>query len=239
MLARNYLESAQRLLEAIEQTQMDAIQRAAAAICDSIAAGGVLHVFGSGHSHILADEAHSRAGGLVPVQPIADPLDGKAERLGGYAVILLDQYDVRPGEVLIVASNSGINPLPIEMALEAKKLGLMVVAITSLVHSVPAASRHSSGKKLYQVADVVIDNCGIAGDAAIDVPGSPGRSGATSTVAGVAIIESIVVQVTENLANRGIVPPILISSNVPGGDEHNKEVRSKYRERLKKTMVGR
>jgi uncharacterized phosphosugar-binding protein len=239
MLANDCLENARRLLEKIQESQLNSILEAASWITDSLVQGGVFHVFGSGHSHILSDEAHSRAGGLVPVQPIEDPTDGKVERLEGYAAILLNQYDVREGEVLIIASNSGINALPIEMAIEAKQRGLRVIAITSMAHTRSAPARHSSGKKLYQVADLVIDNCGIVGDAAIEVPGFPGRAGATSSLAGVAIVDSIVVQVAENLAKKGVTPPILISSNVPGGDEHNECIRSQYRERLKATMGPR
>jgi uncharacterized phosphosugar-binding protein len=173
------------------------------------------------------------------VQPISDPFEGKAERLEGYAAVLLRQFDVRNGEVIIISSNSGINPLPVEMALEAKEWGLKVIAITSMAHTQDATSRHSNGKKLYQVADLVIDNCGIVGDAAIKVPGFPGRAGATSSIAGVAIINAIAVQVAENLTEKGITPPILISSNVAGGDEHNERIRAQYRERLKKTMGPR
>jgi uncharacterized phosphosugar-binding protein len=239
MLANDYLENARRLLETIQESQADAISEAASWITDSLIEGKVFHVFGSGHSHILAEEAHSRAGGLAPVQPIDDPMDGKAERLEGYAAVLLNQYDVREGEVIIIASNSGINPLPVEMAIEAKERGLRVIAVTSMAHTQAAPSRHSSGKKLYQVADLVIDNCGIVGDASIEVPGFPGRAGATSSIAGVAIVNAIAVQVAENLVNRGVTPPILISSNVAGGDEHNERIRSRYRERLKKTMGPR
>ena len=239
MLAHDYLQNACQLLQRIEGSQLDTIMEAAAWITDSLLDGGVFHVFGSGHSHILADEAHSRAGGLVPVQPIDDPVEGKAERLEGYAAVLLNQYDVREGEVIIIASNSGINALPVEMAIEAKKRGLRVIAVTSMAHTQAASSRHSSGKKLYQLADLVIDNCGIVGDAAIEVPGFPGRAGATSSIAGVAIINSIVVRVAENLVKKGVTPPILISSNVPGGDEHNERIRSRYRDRLKRTMGPR
>lgn len=239
MLANDYLENARSLLENVQESQLDAILEAASWITDSLSVGGVVHVFGSGHSHILADEAHSRAGGLVPVQPIQDPMEGKAERLEGYAGVLLNQYDLREGEVIIVASNSGINPLPVEMAIEAKKRGLRVIAVTSMAHTQAASPRHTSGEKLYQVADLVIDNCGMVGDAAIEVPEFPGRAGATSSVAGASIINSIVVQVAENLVTKGVTPPILISSNVAGGDEHNERIRSLYRERLKKTMGAR
>lgn len=236
MLAKDYLENAQRLLNTIQETQMEAIQQAAAWISDSIAQGGVMHVFGSGHSHMSALEAHGRAGGLVPVQPLTDPAEGKAERLEGYASQLLSRWDVRPGEVVLIFSNSGINAVPIEMAMEAKRMGLKVVAITSMRHTQSAPARHSSGQKLYQVADLVIDNCGIVGDAAIEVPGSPGRAGATSSIASVAIVNALVAQIAENLTAQGITPPILISANVPGGDEHNETIREQYWPRLKATM---
>jgi uncharacterized phosphosugar-binding protein len=236
MLANDYLSKAQQLIKTIQETQLDAILTAADWITESLANGGVFHAFGSGHSHIIANEAHGRAGGLVPVQPIIDPAEGKAERLEDYAAIVIDQWDVRAGEVMLIASNSGINPLPIEMALEAQQRGLKVVAVTSMTHTKNAPSRHSSGKKLYEVADLVIDNCGIPGDAAIEIPGFPGRAGATSSIAGAAIINAITVQVAGNLAARGISPPILISANIPGGDEHNERVRAQYYDRLKKTM---
>lgn len=237
MLANDYLANAQKLLKTIRETQMEAIQTASAWITESIVDGGVFHAFGSGHSYIIAAEAHGRAGGLVPVQPIYDPAEGKAERLEGYAATVLNQYDVREGEVLLIASNSGINAVPIEMALEAQKRGLKVVAVTSMTHTQIGASRHSSGKKLYEIADLVIDNCGIVGDAAIEVPGFPGRVGATSSIAGAAIVNAITVQVAENLSARGIMPPILISANIAGGDEHNARIQAQYIERLKRTMI--
>ncbi len=232
MLANDYLNNAQRLLQRIQETQLDAITKTASWITDSLIAGGIFHLFGSGHSNLIAIEGNGRAGGLVPVQSIADPTEGKAERLEGYAAILLNQSDLRPGEVLIIASNSGINPVPVEMAMEAKKRGLKVVAVTSMEHTQSTASRHSSGKKLYQVADLVIDNCGVVGDAAMEVEGAPGKTGATSSIAGAAIINAITVQVVENLAKQGKTPPILISANIPGGDEHNKRIQAQYKERL-------
>jgi len=233
MLANDYLNNAQQLLKRIQESQLDTILEAAAWISDSLLAGGILHVFGSGHSYIMSLETAGRAGGLVPVQAIVDPTQGKIERLEGYATLLLKQFDVRAGEIMMVFSNSGINPLPIEMAMEAKTQGLKVIAVTSMAHTQSTNSRHSSGKKLYQIADLVIDNCGVAGDAAMDVPGFPGRTGATSSIAGAAIVNAITVQVVENLIKQGETPPILISANIPGGDEHNKHIQTQYKERLK------
>ncbi len=233
MLANNYLSNTQQLLSKIQESQLDTILEAAAWISDSLLAGGILHVFGSGHSYIMSLETAGRAGGLVPVQAIVDPTQGKIERLEGYAALLLDQFDVRAGEIMMIFSNSGINPLPIEMAMEAKERGLKIIAVTSMTHTQAADSRHSSGKKLYQIADLIIDNCGIAGDASMDVPGFPGRSGATSSIAGAAIVNAITVQVVENLVKRGETPPILISANISGGDEHNKHIQAQYKDRLK------
>jgi uncharacterized phosphosugar-binding protein len=159
-------------------------------------------------------------------------MQGDSERLSGFAVTLLAHYDLQPGGVIVVISNSGINPLPVEMALECKARGLTVIAITCLSHSEDVTSRHPGGKKLYEVADVVIDTHGVAGDAVLDLPNTPGRVGGTSTMLGIAIVETITVQAAAHLAERGLVPPVLVSANVPEGDAHNREVAARYRERL-------
>jgi uncharacterized phosphosugar-binding protein len=139
---------------------------------------------------------------------------------------------------MIVISNSGINPVPIEMAMLAKEAGLIVVAITSRAHSQSVNSRHSSGKRLYEVADIVIDNRGVPGDAAIPLPSVNFKSGATSTVAGTAIVQAIVVQAAALLAERGITPPVFISANLPAGDAHNRELVSRYRSHLARYFIS-
>jgi len=231
--SQRYYETINSLLERIASTQQDAIQRAARIISDHIASGGILYLLGSGHSIAVAMEAYNRAGGLAPVDVIHDRTFGRAERLEGYAQTLLKDYNIPAGGVVVIISNSGRNALPIEVALWCKERGITTIAITSLAHSKSVGSRHSSGKRLFEIADVVIDNCGIPGDAAIEIKGLPGRACPTSGIAGMFIIESIVAQVIENLAAAGETPPVFISANIDGGDEHNEKLYQKYWSRIR------
>jgi len=238
-----YYEAVLRLLARIEETQGEAIEKAAEAVFFSLREGGVLHIFGSGHSHALAEEAFHRAGGLVPVNAILEDFltphtspgkSGRLERVSGIASILLDYYEPHPGEVIVIASNSGINAVPVEMALAAKARELFVVAITSLAHSYSVPSRHESGKRLFEVADIVIDNCGEPGDGALAYPGLPVKVGPTSLIAGAFIINSLLCQVVDRFLAHGLVPPIYLSANLPGGEEHNRKVEAQYRGRIKR-----
>jgi uncharacterized phosphosugar-binding protein len=159
-------------------------------------------VYGSGHSALIARDAAGRAGGLVPALHILDIADGDAERLEGVAKIILGRYELRPGSVIFIVSNSGINAVPIEMAMLCKEAGLTVVAVTSLSHSRQFNSRHSSGRKLYELADIVIDTHATPGDASIELPGTSARSGATSTIAGSAVMQAVTVQAAGLLGER-------------------------------------
>lgn len=236
--AKQYLQTAAAALERILATQAEAMDTAAGWAAESILAGGVLHVFGSGHSHELAEEISFRAGGLAAVNPLLDTnltlMGGPAsfstrlERLEGYAEALLQNYDLRPGEVMLVLSQSGINPGPVEMALAAKKRGLRVAAVTSLAHSRAAASRHSSGLRLFEAADVVIDNCVPAGDACIDHGPDMPPTSPLSTVAGAAILQALVAEVAARIRAAGQVPPVWVSSNLPQGDAHNQGLIGRY-----------
>lgn len=235
-----YLETLNRLLTELAETQGEQIEAAAAVIADCIAADGIVHVFGTGHSHMMAEEVFHRAGGLWPVSAMLDPnltafgtlRAGMVERTEGYAKIVLDSYNVQPGEVVIVVSNSGINPASIEMAMEAQKVGATVIAITSAAAYANAKSRHSSGKKLPEVSSLVVDSLVPAGDAVVELPGVPAKVGAVSTALGAALMNMIMVAAAARLVETGHEPPVIASMNVPGGDEHNKVLHEKYRARL-------
>ena len=215
----------------------------------SVARGEVIHTFGSGHSEIIAREIVGRAGGLVCVTGILDPTGGFIENLPGYGTKLIERYDrqyqLRPGEVVIVISNSGKNGSPIDVALHAKQKGLTVVALTCLAMSRVTPSQHPSGKRLFEVADLVLDNGGVAGDAIVEVlPAPPGASadagvkaGPTSTFIGCSVLNWLMLATVDWLKAAGHVPPLLRSQNLPGAIEHNRELGRKYQGRLSRQLA--
>ncbi len=217
------------------------IDAAATMIADTIASDGLIHVFGSGHSHMMAEEVFHRAGGLWAFNAMLDInltafgslRPGAVERTEGYAKVISSSFGVRSGEVVIIVSNSGINAVPIELAIEAKAMGAKTIAVTSASAYANAASRHSSGKKLSDVVDLTIDSRVPNGDAVLELPGMDAKIGATSTALGAALMNAIVVAASEKLLERGVQPPAIVSMNIPGGDERNRELEAKYGPRLR------
>ncbi|NPV51982.1 MAG: SIS domain-containing protein [Firmicutes bacterium] len=237
-----YFESIAAVLEKVARTQEQNMIRAAELITQTIIAGGMVHIFGTGHSHILAEECFYRAGGIVPVNAMLEESlmlhtgalqSSRIERLEGYAKIIMDKYDISNEDTIIIVSNSGKNAVPVEMALEAKKRGLTVIALTSLAQSIESEPSHPSGKRLFDLADVILDNCGVFGDALMEIDGFPGKVGPTSTITGAAILHGIMYLAVKELMARGITPPIFMSGNIPGGDEHNEKLLKKYRLRMR------
>lgn len=243
MVFETYIDGLQNVLQRIKREQADNIKRAGQAVADAISAGGIVHTFGTGHSHLIAHEAFFRAGGVAPINPILDDrlifLKGalestRAERETGLANKLIVREDVRSGDAAIIISNSGRNAVPIEMALEMKARGVNVIAITNLEQSMASAATHRSGKRLFEVANVTIDNCVPKGDALLSLPGGETKLGPSSTVAGAAIINSIIAEAVAELIQRGEPVPVLPSANVDGVTEETlRDILGRYKDRIK------
>lgn len=221
----------------MSKTQRDAVVQAGQAIYSTLKARGRFFVTGTGHSHMLAEEFYTRAGGLASVIPILPtefqlhehPLKSTAvERLTAYAPIIFEVYGLQKGDVLLIASNSGRNGLIVELALEAKARGLTVIAITSIEGTRTQTSRHSSGKKLCEVADIVLDNCSVEGDACCTIDDLGQRMGATSTITGAYLVQQLSMAVAAAFWADGTRPPVFMSSNVDGADEGNRELFRRF-----------
>ncbi len=229
-VAEQYLRGLQDALGTLLLEQNAALQTGAALIAKTVAAGGTVHAFGTGHSHMLAEELFYRAGGLVDVNPIIfdgllmhhDPtLSTRLERLPGLAKALLDSHELSSQDVAIIASNSGANATICEMAEAMQAAGVPVIAITSLNHATSKDARVSDRRRLHEISEVAIDNGGLVGDASIQIEGFDKKVAPTSTVIGAAIINALVAQSVANLVEKGIHPAVYTSSNTEGGDEEN------------------
>lgn len=237
---RTYLRRIYDIIEDMLYTQGREIDTAAQWMADTIEQRNIVHLFGSGHSHMVAEEVFHRAGSLLPLNPMLDPnltLFGMVnatllERTPGYGRVVVGTHDIREGEVVIVASNSGVNPVPIEVVLESKALGAKTIAITSDEHYRGAPSRHESGKRLAEVADLTIDTRVPKGDALVSIPGLATPAGGASTVVGVTVINALVVETAAHLQRRGITPPLIPTMNLPGGDAEMEALIDQWGDRL-------
>lgn len=235
-----YVDTIVTLIRDLERAETDRIGTAAGLIADSIANGGIVHVFGSGHSNLLAQEVFHRAGGLAAVNALLDinlTIFGSAratvvERLEGYAASVVASYDIRPGEVVIVISTSGVNPVPIEIAQHAITLGATTIAVMSAAAYADAPSRHSAGLRLADEVDLVLDTHVPHGDAVQPIGDSGITVGAASTILGSVLLNMLFVAAAERLEDRGAAIPAFVSQNVPGGDERNRDLIARYRPRI-------
>lgn len=238
----NYISQAILLLQQAWERQQAQLETAAHWIADALAADGVLYVFGASHAGIITEELTYRAGGLVPVSPIFIPgltcdvrplpLTSVLERLDGYALAAVKHIPISASDVALVHSVSGRNAAPVEVALYAKQQGAKVIALTSLDYSQSVAPRSSTGYRLFEVADLVIDNGAPRGDAIVQLPGFPQPVAPVSTVLGAALANAIVAEACAILLERGLTPPVFMSANLDGGDAHNARLMERYRGRV-------
>ena len=238
------LEVLQGAIDRVTATQYDAIRAAAALGATALAGDGILQAFGTGHSKAFAMELTGRAGGLIPTNQLslkdlvmfgdtapAEILDPTVERDPALAVRVLALHEIHPEDVFLIASNSGINGSVVEMARLASERGNPVVAVTSLAHSRSMPSRHPSGLRLHEVADIVIDNCGVPGDAGLPLAGG-GAIVSTSTVTSALVAQLLTAEICALLHAAGVVPPVFRSANMTGGDERNAALLARYAGRI-------
>lgn len=237
-----YRDTIVALLDRLIEGQRQALDAARDAVVAALAADRLVYVAGSGHSHLLAEEVFYRAGGIAAAQAILDPdlmlhkgaqRSTLLEREEGRAETVLAGYPVGPGDAVFIASNSGRNAYPIELALGARARGATTIAITSMRHARQITSRHITGKLLYQVTDIVIDNEGAYGDAALDIPGRDTvRMGPTSTIAGVFILNAILAEAVALLAARGIGADVYPSANAQGLEAASNAMIERWKPRI-------
>jgi uncharacterized phosphosugar-binding protein len=245
--AQGFAQQSLAVLQQITESARADVARAAELIADCVRADGVIQAFGTGHSQAMVLEVAGRAGGLVPTNrlSIADLVlyggdapsvldDPLLERQPGVAERLYDLAAPRPQDLFVIISNSGVNNVIVEMALHAKRQGHKLLAITSLAHTHAVPAGHSSGKKLVDLADVVLDNAAPRGDALLELPGG-GAVCALSTLTGVMLVQMAVAEASAVLLAAGERPPVYVSANVPGGFEGNLELEKRYAGRIRRT----
>jgi len=243
ILANTYLDTVIGLLSRLKDEETGAIEQAANLIADAIEQGHSLFAFGCTHSSLPIQDLVYRAGGLMLVNPLFGPgitaLDIKPttissgmEQMEGYAKVILDNSPMKSGDVLILVSVSARNAVPVELAQLAQERGIKVIGVVSREYSESVTSRHSSGKKMNDFADILLDNKAPKGDAVLEAKGVPQKFTPVSGVTSIALLQALIAATIENLLGRGIVPPIFLAANVDGGKEYNARLLAQYRDRI-------
>ena len=238
----DYLETAIQLLQDIRASEGEAMEKAAQVMADAIQDNHLIYAFGPTHAGILAQELFYRAGGLVPVNPILPPglttevrpvtLTSRLERMPGLGSQIVAETPLEAGDVLIVHSVSGRNAAAVEVAQAARQRGAFIIVLTSLAYSKSVQPRQPGQPRLFETADLVLDDHAPIGDALIELPGQAQRVGPISTVTGAAILNAVVVRTAALLLARTGDMPVFMSANLDGGDAHNQRWLAHYKGRL-------
>ncbi|MER3402036.1 MAG: hypothetical protein C4336_08020 [Armatimonadota bacterium] len=238
----DYIPQVIQRLQAVYASQLARLQTAAEWVAETLQADGLVYVFGASHAGLLTEELVYRAGGLVPISPIFLPgltcnvrpitLTSTLERVNDYAWSAMQEIPLTDRDLLIVHSVSGRNPAPVEVALYGKQQGARVIGLTSLAYSQSVQSRSKTGRRLFEVVDLVIDNGAPTGDAVVHLPNFMQPVSPVSTVLGAAILHAIMAEACAILLERGVEPPVFLSANLEGGDAHNRRLMERYRPRV-------
>src|SRR6266542_1498126 len=225
--AVDYITQAKVILDRIESSQMDAIEHAAEICAQTIAGEGLVHLFGTGHSRIFVEEMFPRHGSFPGFHPIVDlsltfhnlvvGSNGQRqamflEHVEGFGQVILRNFVFSAPDCFLLFSNSGINEVVVDVALEAKRLDLPVIAVVSVEHCTASPAVHSSGKKLTDIADIVIDNCTPVGDALVRIPNLADPVGRGSTIGAAAVTNALKCSIAQKLTALG-KPPIVLTSS--------------------------
>lgn len=241
-VSEKYFAKLAQLLDEVIKKEGDNIEKSAKMLAEATMNKRSIFAFGCNHAGLITLETFYRTGGLVTINPVRAPgmmleispvtSSSKMERMDGYGKIIFDGLPVKENDVLIIHSVSGRNNVPIDMAEQAKKKGVKVIVITNLNTANFVSSRHPSGKKLHDFADIVIDNHGDCGDASMQIEGFSQKVAPTSTVIGSAVTNAVTARCAEIIKEHGLVPPVFMSGNIDGGDEHNAIVIKEYEKNI-------
>ncbi len=240
-MMKEYFQKLRDLLDEVENEEQGKMREAAHEIVRCIQNGGIIHVFGSGHSHMLAEELFYRAGGLAPISPILieDLMlhrgaveSSNLEKKSGLAKEHLSSSNILACDIVIVASTSGRNPVPIEVAEIARERGAYVIAITSPRYAETQASRHESGKYLFEIAHLIIDNHIEIGDTLLQHPKSASGFSSGSSIIGMTIVNAIMAETIQLMLEEGKEPPVFLSNNANDAGSHNQQLVDRYKERI-------
>ena len=237
-----YFDNINRVFAKVLETQREKLTLGARKMCDATMNGHNIFAFGCSHAGLITLELYYRTGGMATINPVRAPglnldidpatMTSQMERLNDYGKIIIDALPLGTDDVIIIHSVSGRNTVTVDAAMRAREKGAYVIALTNMEMTTQVSSRHPSGKNLYETADLVLDNCGCPGDASLTVPGVPERVAPTSTAVGAAMLNAMMAQAVSFVVEAGGIPPVFVSANLDGGDEHNRAMLAKYKDHI-------